>query len=367
MAKFAWDKPAEARHHVRAVFREDIVVPSIDTVVATYVDRHSPHRYGTPPFDEAWGLDARERWLDGGDSMRLFNSGFILMLCVTAFAAGCFAPDKPAQEPLLNPPRVAPNSVDLDVFFITLPEQAAEVTFESAWQQADAQQISPEVRQRQYQNGLRAGVLGWRLPGEIQQMIESQSQPLQDPNAQLGGQFQNMPGNMMTPMDLEKMDRVSIRRIVALPGKRAEVIISREFQEFPLLLVEDGKLSGGNYEQAQGIFAVTARPVPGGKVRLEVNPELQYGELRRNENTAPGIIKLMMAREKVALDQMAFACDLSPGEFVVIGTQPGRPGSVGDRFFEDNTAGTPRRKLLLIRLARSPGSELFGDFPTVAQ
>ncbi|MDA7977763.1 MAG: hypothetical protein MPJ50_03205 [Pirellulales bacterium] len=289
------------------------------------------------------------------------NSGIlILSLALAVCVAGCtpkkgdLSPDNP-----LSPPRIAPNSMDLDVFFITLPEQTAETTFASVWRDADAQQITPEIRQRQLANGLRAAVLGWRLPPEIQHLIEERSQPLTGGHAQTAET--SLPGNIMAPADLEKMERISIRRVPLPPSKRTEIVVSREFDSFPLLLVEDGQVSGGAKENAQGVLGLRAKPVAGGKVKLEIDPELQYGQSEQKyNNSITGVWKLTHSKQKVSLEMLAFSCELSPGEFVAIGSASGRPGSIGDRFFEDNSMPEPRRKLLLIRLARSPGSELFG-------
>lgn len=282
-----------------------------------------------------------------------------LVCCGLSALAGCRNPQK-SSENMLRPPRVAADSTELDLFFITLPEQTAETTYASIWRDADVQQIDPETRRRQLMNGLQVGVLGWRLPPEIQHLIEDRSQPLAEDIANRAAE-RSAGANMMEIADLEKLNRISIRRMTVQHHHRNEIIVSREFETFTLLLSKDGNVSGGDYPQSQGIFGVRAARAAGGKVRLEFDPELQFGASQQKWNaTTAGITQLTSSREKVPLDVLAFACELTPGEFVAVGSLPGKPGSVGDRFFEDHTGTEPRRRLLLIRVARAAGSELFG-------
>ncbi len=296
--------------------------------------------------------------------MRQVSGILVLLLSALACAVGCRNPEKQSEENLLNPPKIDSKATGLDVFFITLPEQKAEQAFASVWREGDAQRIDPHTRQQQMANGLQVAVLGWRLPSEIQHLIEERSEPLHgidtsDPDAPTFPQ-----GNVMTPADLQKLNRVSIRRVFVQPNHRPEIVISREFESLPLLLVQDGEIVGGDYENAQGVLGVRASQAPGGLAHLEFDTELQHGAAEQRIQTGGvGYWQMMHSKQKVSMPSLGFTCDLSPGEFVAIGSLPGKPGSVGDRFFEDNSTGQPRRKLLLIRLAQTPGSELFGGLP----
>jgi hypothetical protein len=123
---------------------------------------------------------------------------------------------------------------------------------------------------------------------------------------------------------------------------------------------EAGQLRGQTYNQAQGIFAVKSLPQPDGHVRVEMTPELHYGETRQRFVGAQGILRLEAGQPKRAFDDMILSADLAPGSMLVLSSIANRPGSLGHYFFTVNeNEGRMEQKLLIVRLAQTQHDGLF--------
>src|SRR5262245_56325192 len=99
---------------------------------------------------------------------------------------GCtsYHPKHDAQS-LLKKPRLAPDSVVLEVFSVHFRRDDHEL-YRAIWQEVDEQALPMELRQRLIGNGFRAGVVSSHLPQAVQRLLElnSQPEPQRDPDAQ---------------------------------------------------------------------------------------------------------------------------------------------------------------------------------------
>jgi hypothetical protein len=113
------------------------------------------------------------------------------------------------------------------------------------------------------------------------------------------------------------------------------------------------------------VLCLKSYPQGDGRVRIELLPELHYGEMKQNWAGSQGVLQLQVGRSKLGFEQLAFEATLSPGEFLVIASLPKRPGSIGHYFLTDSTGGKLEQKLLLIRLAQTQYDDLFSPEPVL--
>jgi len=266
-----------------------------------------------------------------------------LLLAVLALA-GCTAPIKKGES-LLKAPQMSPDAVALDVFFVRFPFGDTEVN-EQLWQEVDEQHFPAEVRQRLAQNGFRVGLLGGQMPIILSQLLE-----LKDKPAPTGG-----PGEIALA-DLDAEPRVERRHMPLRAGVRGEIIATEVYGQLPVLISAPGELCGQTYSQAQGILAVTARPLSDGRVRLDVVPELYHDQPRQRWVGDQGMLRLDTSRPKRVFDDLGISGTLPPGAMLLISSLPNRPGSLGHHFFTTNKDHR-EQKLLVIRLAQTQHNDL---------
>jgi hypothetical protein len=158
------------------------------------------------------------------------------------------------------------------------------------------------------------------------------------------------------------------RRVLQLrAAKRGEILVSGLYESLPLLENTNGHLRGKPYPNGQGLLSVKSYPQPDGRVRLDLLPELHYGEPKINYVGDHGIIRLETGRSKKVFEQLALSATLSAGEMLLVTSLPQRPGSAGHYFFTEQTNGALEQKLLIIRLAQTQHDDLFGPELVVAE
>ncbi len=89
--------------------------------------------------------------------------------------AGCAQWSTPPASELtkLPLPKLAPDSVVLEVTFIRIPEE--RVDFEARfWPEADEAALNAELRRRMAANGFRSGILGSPPPAALQELLDQQ-------------------------------------------------------------------------------------------------------------------------------------------------------------------------------------------------
>jgi len=270
----------------------------------------------------------------------------ILLLAVLVMA-GCSTPLHQGKSPLAAA-QMSPDSVVLEMFFVRYPFGDPNVN-EKLWEEIDEQQFKPELRERLARNGFRVGLVSGQMPVELSKLLQLSDKP--PPTTEIGG------GQVD---DLDKQPRVVRRHQQIRAGQRSDIVASGIYAELPVLMCEPGQLCGQTYHEAQGILAVKSYPQPDGRVRLELVPELQYGQPRQRWIPNQGVIRLETSRPSRPFDDMALSADLAPGAMLIFGSLSNRPGSLGHHFFTDNeNEGRLEQKLLIVRLAQTQHDGLF--------
>jgi len=272
--------------------------------------------------------------------MQLLMQRIAIGLSALLPLVGC-SPIQPVGKSPLRPPRMAPQVTVLELYFVrcAMDDPRADSTL---WNAVDEQQLPAEVRRALARNGFRAGVLGNQIPSVLSQLME-----LSDKPAPAGSAVE------MQPINLEETPKVVRRYLQARPGKRQEVIVSGIYEELPLLLAEGDQLCGHTYQRAQGIYALKIANERDGRVRVELTPELHYGDPVQRWQSTEGVLRLQTGRDRRVLDNLAVTATLAPGQILLLSRLPGRSGSLGHYFFSEKQEGPLEQKLLLLRIAQT--------------
>lgn len=241
----------------------------------------------------------------------------------------------------LPPLKAPPDSVVMEIRFVEFPFGQADLNA-PLWAEIDEQQLSAEVRRRLDANGFRAGVVGGQIPAALERMLAPPSEikdPPADPNA----------------VDVRKKPAVHGYTRQWKFGDPFRVIAAGEKERLPQLTVlvrnDQGEVQGETFTQVQGHFEGKAFAEPDGAVRLELAPQVEHGkEQQQYVHNRDGMIKIEHRPPHEAYQQLAVEIKLLPGQTLVLGGLPERPGSLGYQFFTEEFSGHQTQKLILIRL-----------------
>lgn len=204
--------------------------------------------------------------------------GRISLLMVVGLAlSGCKPFATTATKSPLQPARMSPDSVAMDIIFVRFPLGDAEINGKM-WDEIDEQHFPAELRQRLAGSGFRIGLIGSQVPPSLAKLLElTGKRPAHDD-----------PVQQTVVADAEATNHPIVRHLQMRAGNRNEIIASGVYDQLPLLLRESGELRGQTYSQAQGILAVRAFPQNDGRVRLELVPELHHDQPRAVSSATRG-------------------------------------------------------------------------------
>jgi hypothetical protein len=279
-----------------------------------------------------------------------FNLGRIIVLSSALLAfAGCIKPLMQGKSPLA-PTRMSPDSCVVDVFFVRTAFGDSRMNDE-LWQDLDEQVLAADLRARLMRNGFRVGVVEGQTPVALSNLMELDDKPA--PSNELKG---------INISELNRKPRV-LRQHMQIPaGRQSEIVSSNIYEQLPVLFSESHSLGGETYNQAQAIFNLKAYPLPDGRVRVNLTPEVHHDQPKPRKLDEQGFVQLDFSRPKRVFDDIAFSAALSPGGMLVISSLPNLPGSLGHYFLtETENEGRLEQKLLVIRLSQTQHDGLFID------
>lgn len=248
----------------------------------------------------------------------------------------------------LAPARMSPDSVALDVFFIRVPHGDATLNG-PLWDEIDEQSLPVELRRDLAEHGLRAGILGGRLPLVLEQWLRPSEQAPQDP--------------LTETVDFAQDDAPPVlhRYLQTRKGQRCEILASGVYPRLALLVPSDEGLIGRTYSDGQGVFSLDCLPLGDGRVRVKLTPEVHHGETAQRVTIAQGRMRIEPGRARDVFDDLALCTVLSPGQMLLLTHLPQRAGSLGWYFFTDESTGQRQQKLLLLRVAQTQYDDKFSD------
>jgi hypothetical protein len=253
---------------------------------------------------------------------------------------GC-APWRPSGKFDLPPLKGPPDSVVMEIRFVEFPFGQADLNA-PLWAEIDEQQFSPELRKRLDANGFRAGVIGGQIPLALERMLAPPNElkdPPADPNA----------------VDLRKKPAVHGSLKQWKFGDPFRVIVAGEKERLPQLTVlvrnDQGDVHGETFSTVQGYFEGRVFAEPDGGARFELTPQVEHGEARQQfVQNRDGVYEYGFLPPHETYQQLAVHVKLLPGQTLVLGGRPERPGSLGYQYFTEEISGNRTQKLVLIRL-----------------
>jgi len=261
---------------------------------------------------------------------------------------GSCSPLRPEGKSLLGRLQLPPDSVVLEIFFIRVPFGQPDAN-QVLWQQVDEQQLPNDLRRRLEQNGFRAGLISSQPPEVLSKLMELKNKPAPTPGK----------ANQLKIAEMDQEPRVMRRFLQLRFGKRSEIIASDVYDELPVLTCEPGGVCGHTYPKAQGLLALQAAPEADGRVRLNLVPEVHYGEPRRRYVGEGAALIFEAGRARKIFDDLTITAVLPPGHMLLISSLDSRPGTLGHQFFTCKSNGRLEQKLLIIRLVQTQHDSLF--------
>jgi hypothetical protein len=274
----------------------------------------------------------------------------MIVLCLMV-SSGCSPIRRTAELPLERA-GLGADGVVLEVYSVRVPAHHQHA-IAHLWDEIDEQHLPLEDRWRVASAGFRVGVTGGRVPVALEKLMK-----LADVASPSG------PDTTEVPLEPDADESTVRRRILQVrSGRQGDIVVSGVYDSMPVIRREQGQqVSGASYPQAQGCLAVKAFPQRDGRVRIQLQPEVQYGQYRQNWVPTGGLIRVETGRSSLALDQLRIETELMPGQILILTRQPDQDGSLGRYFFTDTTDGVAEQKLLLLRVAQSQYDDLFaGD------
>ena len=230
---------------------------------------------------------------------------------------GGMAKDQLAE--LLSPQRIA-----LKVMIATRPIDEPTLR-DAVWAVADEHIIDTEQRHRLEANGLRVAVLSGSLPPEVEAMLS--------PDAPQG----------------ERVDPT----IIANPDGHATPIMvgpDEPVDRKTLFLSLEGGAVGRDYEQARAAIRVSASQ-SGENIALRVVPEIHHGSNQLRYAPADNIgefepeqFVMRDGQNEESFRDLVAKVSLEPGQVLILGCWPDRPGSLGHFLY---TKSEPKSDRLL--------------------
>ena len=264
-------------------------------------------------------------------------------LCLAMAGCAPFAKMPDPGTSALPPAKMSSDSVVLEVAFA---HQMAsdDKSYAAIWQQADEQHFSTELREKLFANGLRVGVFNQSLPAELRTLLDGKEEWLEQRAEDVSTTDTETPRTQ--------------RRMQCRHGRRAKVVVSKTYDSLSLLTYEHGQVHGRLVEKAQCLFGLKPYLEGDGRVRLDLTPEVEHGELKSQWVGQEGSLLQRIGRERLVLDELRFQATLAPGQVLLVSTTPDIKG-LGERCFVETAGGTNQRTLLVVRVAQTQHDDLF--------
>ena len=265
--------------------------------------------------------------------------------------------DQPLGKSPLRPAEASPDSVRMEIIWARFAAEDPALN-ESAWREIDETQIAPAVRRELARNGFRVGVIGGSLPDAIARALGS--------GETAEGESSETDKSNVASLTAEPVVHGRIQQLRR--KQRSEIQASDIHASLPLLTGSGKELSGRTYCNAQAMYALCVDPQPDQTVLVELTPELHHGQARlrfTRDDDNMGLLRQAPMRDREVFRQLRMSVRLAPGEMLVLMGLTDAGSRLGHYFHTVDSSDGPQQKLILIRLAEVPRSDMFaavGDF-----
>jgi hypothetical protein len=240
---------------------------------------------------------------------------------------------------------IAPKRCNVTVVMLARPLRD-DLIDNALWRVADEQAVEPDVHRALEVNGLRIGLISGDLPAEITALLKAP------------------PPHRVEPMEFLLPD-----------GDSSLISLAETTPVVSLLLNQEGRAFGKDFQDASGWVRVTASHQGETAVKLRFVPEIHHGPIQRAFGAAPtggsyGPHEFMRkdGQKEDALRDLATTIELLPNQVIVIGCRAEVNRSLGSFLFTKTEPNSDRllQKVVLLWATRAlPGSE--GTVPRVLE
>jgi hypothetical protein len=272
----------------------------------------------------------------------------LVMVMALVGTAGCRFAEPPKRRSPLVPLAAAADAVTLEVF--AAPSPPDDPQWSALWATVDEQPLPAELRQQLAQNGFRAGIAGPNVPDALAALLKVTDDPISEEK------------RTSAPLDSED----GIRLIVMQPrsGQRRDLVTSPTHERVSILQRVGDEVKGKTYLKAEARLILQASTEVDGRTRVELSPELQFGEMKNRFASSEGMYTLRQERERRPFPELKISATLSPGQMLLVTSLPDRPSSVGHCFFTHTGGEQPVQKLYVFRVAQATPDRSFYAGPT---
>ena len=237
-------------------------------------------------------------------------------------------------RPVLPPIQAAPDSIQLEVFFLERP--AEDHLLNSAiWKEVDQLGSLPtETQEILSSNGFRVGNVSSNPPPTVQKLLGMVSE---------------------IPVDSAESTKplMGFRRYVP-PGIETEIPSGIVHDQVEFQFREKNQIKKVAYEQAGCVLRMKASRLQDGWVRVDFQPEIHHGEKRMRRVAAAGDFSLRMSQQVDVRVAQRFSLTMNVGERALITCTPNSEETLGDKFFcHDDDDGMKKQRVLIVRVVDS--------------
>ena len=278
---------------------------------------------------------------------------FTALGLVVVLTSGCrifIDNDEPLGKSLLRPAAASPDSVAMEIIWARFAAGDPELMINL--REIDETQVAPAVRRELAHNGFRVGVIG-----------RARCQP-QLPALRSGKTSDNEPstGDSANTATLIAEPVVHGRIQQFRCNQRSEIQASDIYLSVPLLSNGGRELSGRTYSDAQAMYALRVDSQSDQTAIVELTPELHLGPARlrltRDDDDMGMMPPTSLARTRGVQPVAHVGSARTRRDAGADG--PSRRGQpAGTSFHNVESAEGPQQKLILIRLAEVPSSDMF--------
>jgi hypothetical protein len=253
----------------------------------------------------------------------------LLSALLALMPAACVSgPDsQPFLRRVFRPASLAPDVVQIDVALIECSIAGASYLNEGLWAATDEQVVDAEQRVVLAENGFRVGQVVGPLPIELRALLRS-GRTCVNPRRRFVAPGASVP-LLLGPVQAE------CRYHVRKGDGPAEVVL----------------------EQAQCSLIVVPLPAADGKTRLHFTPKVEHGEPVPQFVPVPDQSDWVMEihRPSVSYPELAWDVTLGGNDYLVIGTWPDQPDTLGHESFLDPPGPGRAQRVLVLRTCRAGG------------
>ena len=233
-------------------------------------------------------------------------------------------------RPVLPPIQAAPDSIQLEVFFIERPAEDHLLTT-GIWKEVDQLgALNGETREILRENGIQVGNVSSNPPPSVQKLL---------------GMVAEIPAD-----STENSRPILGRRQFLAPGVETEIPTGIVHERSEFVLKEGTQSKTASYENVRCVFRMKANRLQEGWVRIDFQPEIHYGDQQLRRTAAADDWELRMSQKIDVRYAQRFSLKMNVGELAIITATSENEGSLGQGFFCHEDRGLKRQRILIVRI-----------------